>query len=94
MPITVSDDADAESVRLSISIGVAVLSAHWDSNSGAQLTELLAAADGALYQAKRSGRNQVCVVTENARFGAGAQAGPPPEPGTVSGQAAPATNTL
>jgi diguanylate cyclase (GGDEF)-like protein len=71
MPITVSDDADAESVKLSISIGVAVLGARWDSSSGAQLTELLAAADGALYQAKRNGRNQVCVVTENARFGAG-----------------------
>ncbi len=70
MPITVSDDADAEPVRLSISIGVAALDARWDSSSGAQLTELLAAADGALYQAKREGRNQVCVVTENAMFGA------------------------
>jgi len=69
MPITVSDDADAEPVRLSISIGVAALGARWDSSSGAQLTELLAAADGALYQAKRNGRNQVCVVTENATFG-------------------------
>jgi len=66
MPITVSDDADAELVRLSISIGVAALGARWDSSSGAQLTELLAAADGALYQAKRNGRNQVYVVTENA----------------------------
>jgi diguanylate cyclase (GGDEF)-like protein len=73
MPITVSDDAEAEPVRLSISIGVAALGARWDSSSGAQLTELLAAADGALYQAKRNGRNQVCVVTENARFGAGAR---------------------
>ena len=72
MPITVSDDADAEPVRLSISIGVAALGARWDSSSGAQLTELLAAADGALYQAKRNGRNQVCVVTETAGFGAGA----------------------
>jgi diguanylate cyclase (GGDEF)-like protein len=70
MPITVSDDTDAEQVRLSISIGVAALGARWDSNSGTQLTELLAAADGALYQAKRNGRNQVCVVTENATFGA------------------------
>jgi diguanylate cyclase (GGDEF)-like protein len=73
MPITVSDDAEAEPVRLSISIGVAALGARWDSSSGAQLTELLAAADGALYQAKRNGRNQVCVVTENARFGAALQ---------------------
>jgi diguanylate cyclase (GGDEF)-like protein len=70
MPITVSDDAGAEPVRLSISIGVAALGARWDSTSGAQLTELLAAADGALYQAKRNGRNQVCVVTENATLGA------------------------
>lgn len=69
MPITVSDDANAEPVRLTISIGVAALGARWDSGSGAQLTELLAAADGALYQAKRNGRNQVCVVTENAMFG-------------------------
>jgi len=96
MPITVSDDANAESVKLSISIGVAVLGARWDSTGGAQLTELLAAADGALYQAKRSGRNQVCVVTENARYGAGADVatgleadGAPETPGPAN-QAIPA----
>ena len=71
MPITVSDDPGAEPVRLSISVGVAVLGAR-DSRSDVQLTELLAAADGALYQAKRNGRNQVWVVTENATIGAGA----------------------
>jgi diguanylate cyclase (GGDEF)-like protein len=89
MPITVSDDPGAEPVRLSISIGVAALGARWDNRSGAQLTELLAAADGALYQAKRSGRDQVCVVTENARFGAGA--GPLAGSGAVPEQAAPTT---
>jgi diguanylate cyclase (GGDEF)-like protein len=77
MPITVSDDAEAEPVRLSISIGVAALGTKWDSSSGAQLTELLAAADGALYQAKRDGRNLVCVVTENATFGSEAAEVPP-----------------
>jgi diguanylate cyclase (GGDEF)-like protein len=93
MPIAVSDDADAEPVRLSISIGVAALGARRDSSSGAQLTELLAAADGALYQAKRNGRDQVCVVTENARFGAGAGAEPVGS-GTVPEQAAPAAKTI
>jgi diguanylate cyclase (GGDEF)-like protein len=93
MPITVSDDADAEPVRLSISIGVAALGARWDSSS-AQLTELLAAADGALYQAKRNGRDQVCVVTENARYGAAAQAGPETGSGAAPGTAASGTEII
>jgi diguanylate cyclase (GGDEF)-like protein len=93
MPITVSDDAGAEPVRLSISIGVAALGAQWDTSSGTQLTELLAAADGALYQAKRDGRDQVCVVTENARFGAGAEPGPSAGSGSVPEQAVPTTKS-
>lgn len=69
MPIDVHEDPNAEPVRLSISIGVAALGARWDSGTGGQLTDLLAAADGALYQAKQNGRDQVCVITENTTFG-------------------------
>jgi diguanylate cyclase (GGDEF)-like protein len=69
MPIDVHDDPAAERVRLSISIGVAALGARWDSVTGGQLTDLLAAADAALYQAKQNGRDQVCVITENTTFG-------------------------
>ena len=97
MPITVSDDTEAEPVRLSISIGVAALDARWDSSSGAQLTELLAAADAALYQAKRKGRNQVCVVTEDATFGVSgrseAQQGTGGAPG-APGPAGPVTKII
>jgi diguanylate cyclase (GGDEF)-like protein len=97
MPITVSDDADAEPVRLSISIGVAALSARWDNTSSAQLTELLAAADGALYQAKRDGRNRVCVVTEDAMLGASGreatESGAAGTPGTAEA-ASPATEVI
>jgi diguanylate cyclase (GGDEF)-like protein len=69
MPIDVHDDPGAEPVRLSISVGVAALGARWDSVTGGQLTDLLAAADAALYQAKQNGRDQVCVITENTTFG-------------------------
>ena len=69
MPIDVHDDPGAEPVRLSISIGVAALGARWDSGTGGQLTDLLAAADAALYQAKQNGRDRVCVITENTTFG-------------------------
>jgi diguanylate cyclase (GGDEF)-like protein len=80
MPIDVHDDPAAEPVRLSISIGVAALGARWDSGAGGQLTDLLAAADGALYQAKQNGRDQVCVITENTTFGLREEPvnGPPP----------------
>jgi diguanylate cyclase (GGDEF)-like protein len=70
MPIDVDGGMD-EPVRLTISIGVAALGVKWDSSTGgSQLTELLAAADSALYRAKQGGRDQVCVITENATFGA------------------------
>ncbi|WP_312172909.1 sensor domain-containing diguanylate cyclase [Stutzerimonas kunmingensis] len=49
-------DCDGERVSLTISFGVATL----DSQAAASPLELLSAADRALYEAKRSGRN--CVV--------------------------------
>ncbi|HEX6470787.1 MAG TPA: GGDEF domain-containing protein [Streptosporangiaceae bacterium] len=48
--------ADDGSVAVTISIGVALLHAH-----GEDLIELLAAADLALYRAKESGRDRVCL---------------------------------
>lgn len=48
---------DGTSVDLTVSVGVAILREH-----GADLTDLLTAADHALYRAKRSGRNQVAVA--------------------------------
>jgi diguanylate cyclase (GGDEF)-like protein len=44
-------------VRVTVSIGVAALPAH-----GSEFFELLAAADVALYRAKRAGRDCVCVL--------------------------------
>ena len=48
--------AGNEPLRVTISIGVAAL-----GSSRLDLEELLAAADHALYQAKESGRNRVCL---------------------------------
>jgi diguanylate cyclase (GGDEF)-like protein len=69
MPIDVQDDPTTEPMRLSISIGVAALGARWDTGTGSQLTDLLAAADRALYQAKQNGRDRVCVITDSTTFG-------------------------
>jgi diguanylate cyclase (GGDEF)-like protein len=48
-----------EPVTVTVSIGVAAL----DAGSNRQLTELLAAADAALYRAKASGRDQVQMIS-------------------------------
>ncbi len=62
---------DAGAVRLTISLGVACHPAD-----GTTVATLIAAADDALYQAKRSGKNRVCVATSPAL--------PPAEPLTPS----------
>jgi predicted signal transduction protein with EAL and GGDEF domain len=49
----------AERVPVTVSIGVAAL----DNGSRRELTELLAAADAALYRAKASGRDQVQMIS-------------------------------
>jgi diguanylate cyclase (GGDEF)-like protein len=51
--------AGGEPVPVTVSIGVAAL----DAGSSRELTELLAAADAALYRAKASGRNQVQMIS-------------------------------
>jgi diguanylate cyclase (GGDEF)-like protein len=63
MPIDVDDKAGSETIRLTVSIGVAAL-----DDTGSQLTELLATADAALYRAKHAGRNQVWVTTDTASY--------------------------
>jgi diguanylate cyclase (GGDEF)-like protein len=50
---------DGQSVQVTVSVGVAAL----DAGSTRELSELLAAADAALYRAKRDGRNQVQMIS-------------------------------
>lgn len=71
MPIGTSDDPGAESLHVTVSIGVAALGVTWDRATGSQFTDLLAGADSALYRAKNAGRNQVWMVTETATTSAG-----------------------
>jgi diguanylate cyclase (GGDEF)-like protein len=51
--------SDGQTVQVTVSVGVAAL----DAGSRRELTELLAAADAALYRAKRDGRNQVQMIS-------------------------------
>jgi diguanylate cyclase (GGDEF)-like protein len=60
-PIQAAAVPGADPVRVTVSIGVAALDSY-----RRDLTELLAAADGALYRAKQAGRNQVHMVTSDA----------------------------
>lgn len=60
-PIRAPAEPGADPLRVTVSIGVAALDSY-----RRDLTELLAAADGALYRAKQAGRNQVHMVTSDA----------------------------
>jgi diguanylate cyclase (GGDEF)-like protein len=63
-PLDVAGSPGQGQVRVTVSMGVAALGTDWHIRIGGQLTDLLAAADRALYQAKRAGRNQVCLITD------------------------------
>jgi diguanylate cyclase (GGDEF)-like protein len=63
MSIPVGDDAESGPfVTLTISVGVAAL-----DGASRELTDMLAAADTALYHAKETGRNKTHVITANAQ---------------------------
>ncbi|MBO0775351.1 MAG: GGDEF domain-containing protein [Actinobacteria bacterium] len=70
-PIPAGDDPEVPPLRLTVSIGVAAL-----SEQGGQVTDLLAAADTALYRAKAAGRDQVWMLTDTATIGASGRAAP------------------
>lgn len=70
MRISASEDPRAVPVEVTVSIGVAALGSTWEKTTGSQLTDLLAGADRALYQAKNAGRNHIVMVTDTETVGA------------------------
>jgi|CZKT01.1.fsa_nt_gi diguanylate cyclase (GGDEF)-like protein len=76
VPIEVGDSKSrAETIRLTVSVGLTTL-----GNRPSQLTDLLAAADVALYRAKHAGRNQVWMTGDADTAQSVTSAGPPALP--------------
>jgi diguanylate cyclase (GGDEF)-like protein len=62
MPIPVGDGAESGPfIKLTVSIGIATM-----HGASCELTQLLAAADAALYHAKETGRNKTHMITATA----------------------------
>jgi diguanylate cyclase (GGDEF)-like protein len=81
LPIAIDDRPDAPTLTITISIGVTAL-ARGDSF---ELTDLLAAADSAMYAAKQAGRNQVAFAEPLRDMGLAAALEAPGQP-VVPGQ--------
>jgi diguanylate cyclase (GGDEF)-like protein len=62
MSIPVGDDESGRCINLTISVGVAAL-----DGESRELTDMLAAADAALYYAKETGRNKTHVISASAQ---------------------------
>ena len=62
MSIPVGDDESGPCINLTISVGVAAL-----DGESRELTDMLAAADAALYYAKETGRNKTHVISASAQ---------------------------
>lgn len=61
MEVPVSDSPGAERLRITISIGVTAMA----PGRNRELSDMLAAADSAMYEAKQSGRNRVAVARQS-----------------------------
>jgi diguanylate cyclase (GGDEF)-like protein len=73
MEVPVSDRPNAPTVSLTISIGVTAM----EPGETRELTDLLAAADSALYHAKQTGRNRIAVLAAESNMGLDAEFGGP-----------------
>lgn len=69
MAVPIDDRQDSPCVRLTISIGVTAM----ERGTSRELTDLLAAADSALYHAKQTGRNRVAVAPAARNMGLDAE---------------------
>src|SRR5262245_8741549 len=87
LPVHAEGTAGSERVPVTVSIGVAAL----DAGSRRELTELIAAADAALYRAKASGRDQVQMISLGEDADAAAPSVEPQLP--VEGSASTATTS-
>jgi diguanylate cyclase (GGDEF)-like protein len=71
MEVPVNDRPNAPTVSLTISIGVTAM----EPGETHELTDLLAAADSALYHAKQTGRNRIAVHAAQSNMGLDAEFG-------------------